>query len=298
MKKFVIPITIGSILAVSWTIFNFEKITIFEGPTVVNFGGKIEVPVTVDKSSAQRYELHRSLDKEDPVAVRMKETSQSDLQPTTEQRTTEYVVSEQQDTVQETAGIQPLNDKASTATLLQSGMKYSGNLTKKFDSRYYSLSLEEPTAVNFAFNASGLSAYSVLIEGGSVSQQNSEKSGRVNILTELYNDSRNIAENFNVYLRSGSYLVRVTGGKIWRDKSGGNSFSLTMNTSQNTPCEAENNGTLELANLMNVGSITQASSYKNDVDYFTFNLDRRTTILPKIEFTPVDDQDLKLYDLV
>ena len=210
----------------------------------------------------------------------------------------ESILPKQQKPVEIINKVTPLNDKVSTAISLQSRIKYSGNLVKKYDTRYYSLNLEAPTAVNFVFNAAGLSSYSWSIQGSkNLHEQNSEESGCVNIVTELYNDSKNIAENFNIYLRPGNYLIKITGGKVWRDKIGGNSFSLIVNTLQNESCEAENNDTMELANIIN-NDTTHASSYKNDVDYFVFNLDQRTTILPQIDFTPIENYDLKLYEIV
>ncbi len=180
-----------------------------------------------------------------------------------------------------------VNNDESMSILVQSDQKYSDQLTNRYDSRHYSLSLEKTSVVNFAFTAMGASSYSLSVqESKNISQSPFEEVGQVNIVTELYNDSEKITENFNLYLRPGDYLIKITGGKVWRDEKNGNSFILTVKASQNESCEAENNNTIELANQVN-NAATYASSYKGDIDYFTFNLDQRTVVLPKIDFIPI-----------
>ena len=193
--------------------------------------------------------------------------------------------------------VPPLNDKDSIATTLQSGIKYSGNLVKKFDSRYYTLNLETPATVTFRFTAAGLSSYLF-----SVQQIDQSTGTNITTITTEFDhnkDNKSFTENFNLYLRSGNYLLKITGGKVWREEEKhGNIFTLTVETSKDESCESESNNTLELANPILVNKTIRASSYKNDIDYFTFDLDRRTTVFPQLYFESMAEHDFKLYEVI
>ena len=228
-----------------------------------------------------------------PLIVKERHTSQQEQESVA--MTNEKSISpNKQKTVEIINKVPPLNDKVSTATTLQSGMKYSGNLVKKFDSRYYTLNLETPATVTFMFTAAGLSSYLFSV------QQINQPIG-TNITTEFDHnkDSKSFTENFNLYLRSGNYLLKITGGKVWReDEKNGNLFTLTLKTSKDESCEAESNNTLELANPILVNKTIRASSYKNDIDYFTFNLDRKATVFPQLCFESMDEDDFRLYEII
>lgn len=268
-KKIIIPITISLAGLVTLTILNIEKINI-EGINILNFFGTVRV--------SEKTEAEKTASSDSSVSSPKQENIKKD----TLTRVTEVTPSS---SIINAPVLVQINDTVSTAFLIEGNAEYSDILIKKDDKRFYKFDLAVASAITLIFNAAGRSSYNLNIQG----------SNNVDINTEIY-EERNFTRRMNVYLKAGTYTLKVTGGKYWRENNAGNKYKLKVQISESEKTEAESNESVKTANVIQVNTDIKASSYKGDTDYFTFTLDRRSFIFPRLDFKALN-YDLKLYEV-
>ncbi|HHV11255.1 MAG TPA: hypothetical protein GXX75_13380 [Clostridiales bacterium] len=163
---------------------------------------------------------------------------------------------------------QEFNDTYMTANLIQTGTRYTGNLSHQEDVDYYKFELPKTgnIVINFV-NPSGEQSYTWKISLLSVDEYGEEK-------VYDYISTGNKANNsFNKWrLPTGTYYVKVK-----KDYSfSNNDYKLTVNYVQESSdlYEQEFNGNYLAANKVKSGkTYTGNLDSDNDIDYYQFKLD-------------------------
>lgn len=172
------------------------------------------------------------------------------------------------------------NDTSARATAVELNTGYAGMLSSAKDVDYYSFTLDATSAVNVTFGLPGNGSKStthtlnvINVADGSV------------LSTVGVPGNAQLSETGNLYLSSGTYLVRVAKGTAYTNDE----YNLTVNVDQNGNMESEPNNTPETASPIPVNEDIRASiGREGDVDYFAFTLDGDAVIQPKFTFTPTD----------
>lgn len=172
------------------------------------------------------------------------------------------------------------NDTPARATAIAHNTTYSGVLSSAKDVDYFSFTLNETSAVRVMLATSGngnkTSAYTLAV----IRAVNGEKMSSV-----IVPGNAPLCEMGNLYLSSGTYLVRVSKGNAFTNDE----YRLTVNVDQNGCMESEPNNTLETANAVPVNEDIHASiGQEGDIDCFTFTLDGDAVVQPRLTFTPTD----------
>lgn len=264
--KIIIPLSLAGLITITW--FHVEKVSFFE-KTIVNIGGTIQTPV-LERIKAKEDNSSNEYTETDKI------TSEKDID------TSNVAASALVPNVK----TPPINNSAATAFWLENNSEYSDNLFKKDEKRFYKLKLDSNSTVTIFFSASGMSSYKLNIQDGNT----------MNMEFEVYEES-NFTKKMDVYLKTGTYTIKITGGKSWKKNNVGNKYQFMAQISSSENSEAEMNNTKQTANIISTNTEIKASSYKNDVDYFTFTLDKTSSVLPMLDFAEVDNFDLKLYEL-
>lgn len=173
------------------------------------------------------------------------------------------------------------NNILTKATAIINNQTYSGTLEAKTDIDFYSFTLDQTCAVNITFNIQG--SYNIIVINASGE-----------ILTEFNIDNNKIIYNTGrLFLKAGDYAVRIKEGISWCKEP----YTLRVNTRIESYSEAEINNTPEEANLVPLNMDIQASTgTEKDLDYFTFSLNKKSTVTPLINFEPLNSR-LKLYKM-
>ena len=270
LKKHIIIVSLSLAGLVSFTIFSIEKVSFFDGINVINLFGTVQM--STEKSS----------DNFEPMKNTQSHVMSSEvLQTKNVGNTTSMKI--------DVVSIEPQNNNDNFTyepVIIENNERYSGKLVNKYDTNIYALRLLKDSAVNFSLSVTKDSSYKVFI--------NEADTDKLVVETEI-NETK---KNFNTYLRSGNYNVKITGGKIWNTNSRGNSYSLMAKISDIRAMEAEINDTEKTANVIAVNEPIKASSYENDVDYFSFKIDKTMSVLPRISFAPINGYELKFYELI
>ena len=271
--KVIVSLSLAGLITI--TLLNIEKISFFENKSIniLNLGGTVQVPIS---------EKTKSNEDKTVLADEKTQTAQVSERNVTTFATSNTVPS----TIVPDAKIPQINNSASTAFMLENDSEYSDNLIKRDEKRFYKLNLGNNSAVSLFFSASGMSSYKL-----SIQDENA-----MNMEVEVY-EEYNFTKNMKVYLRPGTYTIKITGGEAWKENKIGNKYKLRTLISNSVFAEAEINNTEQTANIIPINTEIKASSYKSDVDYFAFALDKRTLISPRLDFASVDDYDFKLYEL-
>ena len=188
---------------------------------------------------------------------------------------------------QETASPEIITDsKPYDDSILQNGIPNVGFLADKYSTSLRTFTLDYPGAVEIVFRPSGrdTASYRLTVRDtfGTVLTQK-------NIYDEVLSSNTG-----NLYLRAGTYRAEVARLYSWSGKP----YTLTINISHAANAEEEPNDTLSTANVIRPNEDIRASTgTRSDVDYFTFTLDKTTSIRPYLEFAPVKNYSLKLYEL-
>ena len=179
------------------------------------------------------------------------------------------------------------NDTFSSATLIDNNVAYSGNLKDKNDIDYYCFKIIDSNAVNVTINTNGYGV-DTAIYTLTVYDANRNK------LTETTaNGKISLSETGNLYLRAGTYYVGIKQGNTWR----GETYALTIKTLKKDFMEAERNDTADTANIIPINGDIHASIIReDDVDYFSFILEKTANVTPCFDFKPLAS-DLKIYNL-
>lgn len=102
----------------------------------------------------------------------------------------------------------------------------------------------------------------------------------------------------NLYLCAGNYTVSIERGYSWSGKP----YTITVNSSKDANTEREGNNSIKEANIIPLNEKVRASTgTRDDIDYFTFTLDRTCYVSLSLEFAPVKTSEgayyLRLYEL-
>ena len=179
------------------------------------------------------------------------------------------------------------NDNFLSATPIENDKAYSGALQHDLDQDYYKFQLTEARAVNVTLGTAGNETDTAAYILGVYNENRG-------ILTEAQAmGNASFSETGNLYLRAGTYYVRIKKGNTWS----GEAYTLAVRTSERDVMEAESNDTLETANNIPVNKESLASiGWEGDIDYFNFTLDRKAIVRPYLEFKRLGTA-LKIYSL-
>ena len=273
--KLIVYLSLAGLITI--TLLNIEKISFFEGTNIFNLWGTVQVPI----SEKTKPEEEKNASPNNEYKETNKNFSKHNIVPVPTSNKSSNAVTD--------IVINKINDSASTAFHIENNSEYSDNLIKRDEKRFYKLKLNSNSLVSLSFSASGMSSYQINIQ-----DENS-----MNMEFEVY-EERNFSKKMNIYLRAGTYSIRITGGKSWKKNNIGNNYKLMAQILSSENSEAEMNNTEQKANIIPINTEIKASSYKDDVDYFTFTLDKTAFVLPILDFAEVDNDDLKfkkLYEL-
>ena len=183
------------------------------------------------------------------------------------------------------------NDSLHDALLIENEKKYTANLVKKGSEKFYKFTLGGISTVNFSFGVLGETSYKFAV---------TNEDSNIQIMEIEISRKNMLAQRGNLYLGAGNYFIKITGGNFWEEKRDGNNFKFAVNisTDETAATEAESNNTAQAANIIPINKNIRASSVKDDVDYFSFTLDRRASMLPEMSFTPAANYTMKLYELI
>ncbi len=168
------------------------------------------------------------------------------------------------------------NDTLTEANKIKTDQKIYGALSQKEDVDVYTFTLDQQAAVSIYISSEEEQNFSVQLADG-VSRQLLRKSEIVQ------NESTK-----KTYLAAGSYLVQIESGGVWT----GAEYDMTIHTEEIENCEAEQNNTMESANLIAVNqTISGDSAVKGDVDYFSFRLDEASTVVLNMTFPETKSEE-------
>ena len=188
---------------------------------------------------------------------------------------------------QETASPEIITDNTPhDDSILQNGLPNVGFLADKHSTVLRIFTLDYPGAVEIVFRPSGndKASYKLTVRDtfGTVLTQK-------NIYDEVLSSNTG-----NLYLRAGTYRAEIAKLYSWSGKP----YTLTVNISNAVNSEEEPNDTLSTANVIRLNEdIIASTGTRSDVDYFTFTLDKTASIRPHLEFAPVKNYSLKLYEM-
>ena len=172
-------------------------------------------------------------------------------------------------------------------SILQNGIPNTGYLAAPHSTALRTFTLDYPGAVNIVFRPSDkdTASYKLTVRGAS---------NAVLMQKNIDGESRS-CNTGNLYLRAGTYRIEVARLYSWSGKP----YTLTVNASHAVNTEEETNDTISTANVIPLNENIRASTgTRNDIDYFTFTLDKTASVCPHLEFEPVKNYSLKLYELV
>lgn len=173
------------------------------------------------------------------------------------------------------------NDTSLKATPVALNTAYSASLSAKTDVDFFSFTLEETSAVNVLFTASGngknTAAYAYAVYSGA-------DASMLSIVNVPGNAQ--LAQTGNLYLAPGTYFVQVAKGSAHTAEE----YTVTVNASPAKNTEAESNNALETANPVPVNQdILASTGREGDVDCFSFIVDHDSVFQPRMSFKPTEN---------
>ena len=194
--KIIVPLSLAGLITI--TLLNIEKISLFEGTNIINLGGTVQVPSSEEKIKPN----------EDNKNVLSNNNRGKDKNFSEHNHNVETIPTANTSSIAVTDTItHKINDSASTAFLIENNSEYSDNLIKRDEKRFYKLKLNSNSVVSLLFSASGMSSYQINIQDENI----------MNMKFEVY-EERNFSKEMNIYLKAGTYTIRITGGKSWKKK--------------------------------------------------------------------------------